>query len=84
MENTISRRPRSGRIADAIAYSGLGRTRLYEEAAKRRGLFRKNGTATIVDFDVLDEIIAALPAANIRPDYGVRRSKQSTPESITP
>jgi hypothetical protein len=59
-------RPRSGRIAAAKAYSGFGRSKLYEVAAKHPGLFRKNGTAVIVDFDILDEIINALPEAKIK------------------
>jgi hypothetical protein len=60
-------RPRSGRIKAAQAYSGFGRSKLYEEAAKNPGLFRKSGTAVIVDYDILDEIISALPAAVIKP-----------------
>jgi hypothetical protein len=61
---TISR-PRFGKIPAATAYSGLGRTKLYEEAAANPGLFRKAGAATIVDFDVLDAILEQLPPAKI-------------------
>jgi hypothetical protein len=60
-------RPRFGRIPMAMAYAGIGRTRLYDFAGKNPGLFRKNGVATLVDFDRLDEILEALPAANIKP-----------------
>jgi hypothetical protein len=60
------RRPRAGKIRSAVEYSGIGRSRLYELAIKHRGLFRKNGNATIVDFNVLDAIIDALPHAKIK------------------
>jgi hypothetical protein len=52
---------RSGRIPDAIEYSGLCRTALYELSRQHAGLFRKYGAATIVDFNVLDAIIESLP-----------------------
>jgi hypothetical protein len=60
-------RPRSGRISNAVEYSGIGRSMLYELASKYCGLFKKNGKATIVDYDVLDVIIDALPNAEIKP-----------------
>jgi hypothetical protein len=60
-------RPRMGKIPDAVAYSGRSRSRLYELGAKYPGLFRKDGTSTLVDFEVLDEILEALPAAEIKP-----------------
>lgn len=61
--------PRAGRIPTATAYSGLGRSTLYRLAGVNPGLFKKNGAATIVDFDMLDRILEALPAANIRPSH---------------
>jgi hypothetical protein len=59
-------RPRFARLKPAANYSGLGRSRLYELAAVHHGLFKKNGKATIVDFDALDQILDALPAATIK------------------
>jgi hypothetical protein len=59
-------RPRSGSIRDACSYSGLGRSSLYKEAAKHPGLFRKWNGRTIVDFNILDSIIDALPPAEIK------------------
>jgi hypothetical protein len=56
---------RWGRIPDAIARSGLGRSFLYKLAAEHPGLFRKHGTATVVDFQVLDAILEAAPAAEL-------------------
>jgi hypothetical protein len=50
-----STRPRFGRIQTAINYSGIGRSMLYIAAASHPGLFRKNGAAVIVDFDILDQ-----------------------------
>jgi hypothetical protein len=58
-------RPRLGRIPAAKAYSGLGRSSLYRLAGTTPGLFRKNGKSTLVDFDVLDRVLDALPAATI-------------------
>jgi hypothetical protein len=58
--------PRAGRIPTATAYSGLGRSTLYRLAGVNPGLFKKNGAATIVDFDILDKILDALPAAAIK------------------
>ena len=57
----------SGRIKDAVVYSGFARSKLYELAAEHRDLFRKAGARVIVDYDMLDAIIAALPHAEIRP-----------------
>jgi hypothetical protein len=60
-------RPRFGRISTAANYSGISRSRLYEYAAVNAGLFRKNGAAVVVDFDVLDQILDKLPVAKIKP-----------------
>jgi len=49
----------------ALQYSGTSRSGLYEWAAEYPGLFRKNGAATLVDFDILDTILDGLPAAEI-------------------
>lgn len=61
----LSGRPRFGRIPDGRARSGLSRASLYKIAAKHKGLFKKLGAATIVDLDMLDDIMAALPAADV-------------------
>jgi hypothetical protein len=58
-------RPRFGRIPAARIYSGVGRSSLYRLAGMTPGLFKKHGKSTLVDFDVLDRILDALPAANI-------------------
>ena len=58
-------RPRFGKIPTANAYSGLGRTSLYELAEQHQGLFKKYGTSTLVDFDILDQILDQLPDAVI-------------------
>ncbi len=57
--------PRWGRIPAAVERSGLSRGQLYKFATKHRGLFRKSGSATIVDLWMLDGIIAELPPAEI-------------------
>ena len=56
---------RWGRIPTAIETRGVKRTKLYGLAARHRGLFRKDGSATIVDLQFLDEILEALPAAEL-------------------
>ena len=60
-------RPRLGKIPVAKRYCGLGRTRLYELAAKYAGLFRKSGSSTLVEFDILDKILDELPPADLKP-----------------
>jgi hypothetical protein len=56
---------RFGRIPVATAESGLSRSALYGLAARHRGLFKKAGSATIVDLNMLADIIAELPDADI-------------------
>jgi len=58
-------RPRFAKIPTAVAYSATCRSKLYELALKYPGLFRKNGKSTLVDLDVLDSILDALPAARL-------------------
>jgi hypothetical protein len=64
--NRPVQRPRLGTIEDAENYSGIKRTKLYEQAARHAGLFVKWDAATRVNYDVLDEIIDALPDAQIK------------------
>ena len=56
---------RFGRIPVATAESGLSRSALYLLAARYKGLFKKAGSATIVDLNMLGDIIAGLPDADI-------------------
>jgi hypothetical protein len=66
MESTkYTVRPRLGKIPTASSYSGLGRTTLYGLAEQYQGLFKKYGAATLVDFDILDQILDQLPDAAI-------------------
>ena len=60
--------PRAARFAKLPAaeqYSGRSRSRLYQLAAIHHGLFIKDRRSTLVDLNVLDEIMAALPPARI-------------------
>ena len=50
--------------SDVVA-PGLSRSALYGLATKHRGLFKKAGSATIVDLNMLADIIAELPDADI-------------------
>ncbi len=72
-EAGLAARPRAGRIPAAVEYSGIGRSSLYNIAAQTPGLFRKNGSAIVVDFDVLDKVIDGLPAAKIKPKSATER-----------
>jgi hypothetical protein len=65
-------RRRFGKLSEATAYSAISRATLYELAPKYPGLFRKNGAATIVDFEVLDRILNGLPVAKIKPSRRTR------------
>ena len=62
---------RFGRIPVATAESGLSRSALYVLATQHKGLFKKCGSATIVDLTLLANIIAELPDA----DINIRASK---------
>jgi hypothetical protein len=64
LENHL--KPRFGRIAEALSYAGVSRSRLYEWAREHPQLLRKNGFASLVDFSVLDAILDALPVANLK------------------
>ena len=57
---------RFGRIPAAKRRSGLSRSTLYKIAAEYKGVFLKAGAATIVDFERLDEVLAELPAADLK------------------
>jgi hypothetical protein len=59
-------RPRFGRVPAALTYAAVSRSRFYEWAQTRPELIRKNGTASIVDFNVLDEILDSLPVAELK------------------
>jgi hypothetical protein len=61
----MSDNPSFGRLPAAEQRSGLKRGKLYELAQKHKGLFRKAGSATIVDFKILDRILGELPPAEI-------------------
>jgi hypothetical protein len=72
LEHSLTRAHRRfGRIPDAMAKCGLSRSALYGLATKHKGLFKKAGSATIVDLNMLDDIMAELPDA----DINIRASK---------
>jgi hypothetical protein len=71
----VPTRPRFGRIPTAVNYSGIGRSMLYIAAASHPGLFRKNGAAVIVDFDILDRVLDELPLADIKPPKCIQASR---------
>jgi hypothetical protein len=66
-EARMSQRPKFGKIPRATEYSGISRSGLYNHAAERPGLFVKDGASTLVNFDVLDNILDGLPKAVIKP-----------------
>ena len=53
------------RIADAIKYSGLSRTRIYIALAQGKISARKAGRATLIERISLDRYLAELPEAVI-------------------
>jgi len=66
-EHQAFTRRRFGPIPAACEYSGLSGPSLYIEAGRNPGLFRKYGSRTLVDFDMLDAILDMLPVADIKP-----------------
>jgi hypothetical protein len=59
-------RPRFGRIPEALNYAAISRSRLYDWARERPSLIKKNGSASLVDFNILDAILDELPAADLK------------------
>jgi hypothetical protein len=57
---------RFGSIPQACNYGGVGRSSLYALAGQHAGLFKKFGSKTLVNFGVYDQILDALPNAQIR------------------
>jgi hypothetical protein len=57
--------PRFARLPIAVETRGLSRGTLYKLATKNPGLFRKHGSITMVDLQLLDSIIAEFPPAEI-------------------
>jgi hypothetical protein len=66
-EHSPARQRRFGKISQAVEYSGVSRSRLYEWGAEHRGLFRKQGRSSLVDYTILDQILNSLPAAKLKP-----------------
>jgi hypothetical protein len=56
---------RFARINSVTATHPVGRSNLYKLAAEHPGLFRKHGWNTLVDTEMLDRILDALPAARL-------------------
>jgi hypothetical protein len=59
-------RPRFARMREAAQYAAVSRSRLYVWASKRPDLLRKNGTSTVIDLRVLDELLDSLPVAKLK------------------
>jgi len=63
--STPPRAARFAKLPAAEEYSGRSRSRLYQLAAIHQGLFVKDRKSTLVDLNVLDGIMNALPPARI-------------------
>jgi hypothetical protein len=63
---TTPRAKRLGTIAEAVAYSALSRSRLYELAHVEPRLFKKNGRRSLVDYHILDRLLDAPPTADLK------------------
>src|SRR5262252_8476084 len=61
---TRSLPPRSGSIKQACSRYGIGRSSLYQKAACTPGLFKKWGTKTLVDYEIMDRVFSELPLAD--------------------
>jgi hypothetical protein len=56
-----------GRIPEAEEFSGFRRGHLYKMARAHPGLFRKVGTKTVVDLEMLGAILENAPPAELSP-----------------
>jgi hypothetical protein len=78
MSTVLNIRPRFGKVPQAAAYSGRSRSRIYEWAAQYPGLIRKDGASSLVDFEILDQILDGLPVADIKaPETATNSSSNS-------
>ena len=66
---------RSGSIKQACSRYGIGRSSLYAKAAHTPGLFRKWGTKTLVDYEIMDKVFSELPPAAIKLPLSKARDK---------
>jgi hypothetical protein len=58
--------PRFGRIDAAVARSGVSRSRIYEWGRRTPGLIVKNGSSSLVNFEIFDQLLDALPPAKLK------------------
>lgn len=65
---------RFARIPVAVEYGGISRSGLYLLAPKHEGLFVKHGYSTLVNLEILDTVLDALPAAKIKAPPKRKRS----------
>ena len=70
--------PRWGTIKEAVGSRPTSRSKLYVLGGEHPDLFRKNGRSTIVDLWLLDDIIEALPRAQIRPSISTRIAERKS------
>jgi hypothetical protein len=66
-QRQLAFRPRAGGVEDAVLYCGVSRASIYNAGARHPGLLKKWNGRTIVDFDILDSIIDALPVGPAKP-----------------
>jgi hypothetical protein len=68
-DTTVVARGRWGRIPKPPEKAcGLGRGSIYKLAKTHRGLLKKFGAASLLDLDLLAEIVAGLPDADLSED----------------
>jgi excisionase family DNA binding protein len=58
--------PRFLKVPDAVAYSGMSRSRIYVSLARGEIIARKDGRTTLIDRESLDRHLENLPRAEIR------------------
>jgi len=75
--------PKFFTVNDAVAYSGVSRSSLYQLAVKRADLFKKFGGKTLVSVAALNEILDELPSgpsSSMQPQLRRRRKPPPMPE----
>jgi len=74
--------PRFVRVKQAVEYAGVSRGRLYQWAQKHPNLFRKDGTSSFVDLDVIDQIHNALPVSMGGQPASLARARRSREAAV--
>jgi excisionase family DNA binding protein len=65
-------------IEQSMAYSGLGKTSIYDALASGRLRGRKFGRRTLIEAESLRALVASLPTANFKPKRKAHENQEAS------